>query len=84
MAHGPTIDDVIERSRLFRGRDVTASLLSGGHVNRAYVVQTGAAVSTEMVKEYADLYRLAPELAAGGGRHASLRYAARIEAGLAL
>ena len=39
MAHGPTIDDVTERSRLFRGRDVTASLLSGGHVNRAYVVQ---------------------------------------------
>ena len=41
VAHGPTIDDVTERSRLFRGRDVTASLLSGGHVNRAYVVQVG-------------------------------------------
>ena len=41
MAHGPTIDDVTERSRLFRGRDVTASLLSGGHVNTAYVVQVG-------------------------------------------
>jgi thiamine kinase-like enzyme len=41
VAHGPTINDVTERSRLFRGRDVTASLLSGGHVNRAYVVQVG-------------------------------------------
>ena len=43
MAHNPTIDDVIERSRLFRGRNVTTSLLSGGHVNRAYVVQVGDA-----------------------------------------
>jgi thiamine kinase-like enzyme len=41
MAHNPTIDDVIERSRLFRGRDVTTSLLSGGHVNAAYVVHVG-------------------------------------------
>jgi L-arabinose isomerase len=38
-------------------------------------------VST-LVKEYEDLYRLAPELRAGGQRHGSLRYAARIEAGL--
>ena len=35
-----------------------------------------------LVAEYADSYRLAPELARGGARHASLRYAARIEAGL--
>ena len=41
MAHTPTIDDVIERSRLFRGRDVTTSPLSGGHVNSAHVVQVG-------------------------------------------
>jgi L-arabinose isomerase len=34
------------------------------------------------VKEYAELFRLAPELAVGGERHESLRYAARIEAGL--
>lgn len=40
-----------------------------------------AAVSA-LVKDYADSYRLAPELAPGGGRHASLRYAARIELGL--
>ncbi len=43
MADGPTIDDVIKRSRLFRGRDVMTSLLSGGHMNRAYVVQVGDA-----------------------------------------
>jgi L-arabinose isomerase len=36
----------------------------------------------DLVKEYAELYRLAPELAADGDRHESLRYAARIEAGL--
>ena len=35
-----------------------------------------------LVATYADSYRLAPELARGGARHASLRYAARIEAGL--
>ncbi|MFD0319068.1 L-arabinose isomerase [Streptomyces flavalbus] len=37
---------------------------------------------TALVKEYEDAYRLAPELRADGERHASLRYAARIEAGL--
>ncbi|WP_456049148.1 L-arabinose isomerase family protein, partial [Actinacidiphila rubida] len=41
----------------------------------------GATV-TALVKEYASAYRLAPELAVGGDRHDSLRYAARIEAGL--
>ncbi|MYS24177.1 L-arabinose isomerase [Streptomyces sp. DvalAA-14] len=40
-----------------------------------------AAVS-ELVKEYATAYRLAPELATDGARHDSLRYAARIELGL--
>ena len=35
-----------------------------------------------LVSEYADSYRLAPELARGGERHESLRYAARIEAAL--
>lgn len=35
-----------------------------------------------LVAAYADTYRLAPELAKGGERHSSLRYAARIEAGL--
>ncbi|MEV7552024.1 L-arabinose isomerase [Amycolatopsis sp. NPDC089917] len=35
-----------------------------------------------LVDEYADAYTLAPELAKGGERHESLRYAARIEHGL--
>ena len=35
-----------------------------------------------LVAEYADSYRLAPELQRGGDRHPSLRYAARIESGL--
>ncbi|MDH6223143.1 MULTISPECIES: L-arabinose isomerase [Streptomyces] len=35
-----------------------------------------------LVEEYQEAYRLAPELRAGGERHDSLRYAARIEAGL--
>ncbi|WP_460605089.1 L-arabinose isomerase [Jatrophihabitans fulvus] len=36
----------------------------------------------KLVAEYADVYDVAPELRAGGDRHESLRYAARIEAGL--
>jgi len=35
-----------------------------------------------LVAEYAETYRLAPELDKGADRHDSLRYAARIEAGL--
>ncbi|GAA1275636.1 L-arabinose isomerase [Saccharothrix xinjiangensis] len=35
-----------------------------------------------LVAAYADTYRLSPGLAKGGDRHDSLRYAARIEAGL--
>lgn len=35
-----------------------------------------------LVADYADAYRLVPELARGGTRHHALRYAARIEAGL--
>jgi L-arabinose isomerase len=37
---------------------------------------------TELVKEYEEIYRVADELRAGGERHDSLRYAARIELGL--
>jgi len=40
-----------------------------------------AAVDT-LVAEYADSFRVAPELARGGDRHESLRYAARLEAGM--
>lgn len=43
---------------------------------------TGDAAITELVKEYEESYRLAPELRLGGERHDSLRYAARIELGL--
>ncbi len=35
-----------------------------------------------LVTDYAELYDLAPELAVGGERHASLRYGARLEVGL--
>ena len=35
-----------------------------------------------LVEEYTDLYEIVPELRAGGERHESLRYAARIEAGM--
>src|SRR5690606_30148658 len=37
---------------------------------------------TALVKEYQDLYDVAPELRTGGERHDSLRYGARIELGL--
>jgi L-arabinose isomerase len=36
----------------------------------------------KLVTEYADTYRVAPELLAGGERHESLRYGARIELGI--
>ena len=36
----------------------------------------------ELVSTYADAYEIAPELLPGGDRHQSLRYGARIEAGL--
>ena len=36
----------------------------------------------KLVTEYADTYRVAPELLPGGERHESLRYGARIELGL--
>ncbi|HEX8487722.1 MAG TPA: L-arabinose isomerase, partial [Propionibacteriaceae bacterium] len=48
----------------------------------AVVDQISDAAVDELVSEYADLYDLAPELAIGGDRHESLRYGARIEAGL--
>jgi L-arabinose isomerase len=48
----------------------------------AVVDQVGDAEVDNLVTEYADRYDLAPELAVGGDRHESLRYGARIEAGL--
>ncbi|SEF90061.1 L-arabinose isomerase [Actinacidiphila yanglinensis] len=71
------------------GDKVEAQLRFGVSVNTygvndlvARVDQVADAAVTDLVKEYAGAYRLAPELAAGGERHASLRYAARIELGL--
>ncbi|MEV6006975.1 L-arabinose isomerase [Streptomyces sp. NPDC051976] len=71
------------------GDKVEAQLRFGVSVNtygvNDLVEAVGAvdeAAVTALVKEYADSYRLAPELAADGARHESLRYAARIEVGL--
>ncbi|MEE6258722.1 L-arabinose isomerase [Plantactinospora sonchi] len=71
------------------GDKVEAELRFGFSVNTYGVNDLVAAVDAvedrtvdALVAEYADAYRLAPELARGGERHDSLRYAARIEAGL--
>jgi L-arabinose isomerase len=71
------------------GDKVEAQLRFGVSVNTYGVNDLVAAVDsaaeadvTDLVKTYADSYRLAPGLAPGGARHASLRYAARIELGL--
>jgi L-arabinose isomerase len=71
------------------GDKVEAELRFGVSVNTYGVndlVEVVDAASPEsvdaLVSEYADAYRLAPELAPGAERHESLRYAARIEVGL--
>ncbi|MBB5827041.1 L-arabinose isomerase [Micromonospora carbonacea] len=71
------------------GDKVEAELRFGVSVNTYGVNDLVAAVDAvadtridELVKEYDDSYRLVAELRAGGDRHDSLRYAARIEAGL--
>ncbi|MEO3745509.1 L-arabinose isomerase [Plantactinospora sp. B5E13] len=71
------------------GDKVEAELRFGFSVNTYGVNDLVAAVDAvedkavdALVAEYADVYRLAPELVRGGDRHDSLRYAARIEAGL--
>ncbi|MER5639128.1 L-arabinose isomerase [Kitasatospora sp. NPDC002227] len=71
------------------GDKVEAQLRFGVSVNTYGVNDLVAAVDsasedevTALVKEYDEFYRLAPELRAGGERHESLRYAARIELGL--
>ncbi|MFI0901920.1 L-arabinose isomerase, partial [Streptomyces sp. NPDC020983] len=71
------------------GDKVEAQLRFGVSVNTygvndlvAAVDAVGEGVVGELVEEYAEVYRLAPELVAGGERHGALRYAARIEAGL--
>jgi L-arabinose isomerase len=71
------------------GDKVEAELRFGISVNTYGVAELVAAVDAAtdadidvLVAEYADAYQLAPELARGGDRHASLRYAASIEVGL--
>ncbi|GGQ89248.1 L-arabinose isomerase [Kitasatospora griseola] len=71
------------------GDKVEAQLRFGVSVNTYAVNDLVAAVDAtadadvdKLVREYAELYRLAPELRPGGERHDSLRYAARIELGL--
>jgi L-arabinose isomerase len=71
------------------GDKVEAELRFGVSVNTYGVNDLVELVDAATDKEidrltgaYAEEYRLAPELAHGGDRHESLRYAARIEAGL--
>ncbi|MEV6597615.1 L-arabinose isomerase [Actinoplanes sp. NPDC051346] len=71
------------------GDKVEAELRFGVSVNTYGVNDLVAVVDAveepavdALVAEYADAYTLVPELARGGDRHDSLRYAARIEAGL--
>ncbi len=71
------------------GDKVEAQLRFGVSVNTYGVNELVTAVDavedsriTPLVKEYEDAYRVAAELTATGERHASLRYAARIELGL--
>jgi L-arabinose isomerase len=71
------------------GDKVEAELRFGVAVNTYGVNDLVAAVDDvddgtvdDLVKEYVEAYRVAPELRPGGERHASLRYAARIEVGL--
>jgi L-arabinose isomerase len=71
------------------GDKVEAELHFGVSVNTYGVNDLVAAVDDvaeaqvdDLVKEYEDSYRVTAQLRAGGDRHASLRYAARIEAGL--
>ncbi|WP_404870358.1 L-arabinose isomerase [Kitasatospora griseola] len=71
------------------GDKVEAQLRFGVSVNTYAVNDLVAAVDAtadadvdKLVREYEELYRLAPELRPGGERHDSLRYAARIELGL--
>ncbi|QGN58306.1 L-arabinose isomerase [Nostocoides sp. HKS02] len=71
------------------GDKVEAELRFGVSVNThgvndlvAVVDQVSDAEIDTLVKEYDDLYAVAPQLRAGGERHESLRYGARIELGL--
>ena len=71
------------------GDKVDAQIRFGVSVNTygvndlvAVVDAVGDAEVDALVQEYAELYDIVPELAVDGERHESLRYGARIEAGL--
>jgi L-arabinose isomerase len=71
------------------GDKVEAELRLGVSVNTYGVNDLVATVDAvedaaidRLVEEYADSYKLAPELVHGASRHHSLRYAARVELGL--
>ena len=71
------------------GDKIEAQLRFGVSVNTygvndlvAVVDQVGDDEIDKLVVEYADTYRVAPELLPSGDRHESLRYGARIELGL--
>ena len=71
------------------GDKVEAQLRFGVSVNTHGVNDLVAVVDDvadgdvdKLVTEYADTYRVAPELLPGGDRHGSLRYGARVELGL--
>ncbi|GAB3994079.1 L-arabinose isomerase [Nocardioides marmoraquaticus] len=71
------------------GDKVEAQLRFGVSVNTygvndlvAVVDQVSDDAVDKLCTEYADTYRVAPELLPGGDRHESLRYGARIELGL--
>ena len=71
------------------GDKVEAQLRFGVSVNTygvndlvAVVDEVNDAEVDKLIEQYADSYEIVPELAVGGSRHESLRYAARIEAGL--
>jgi L-arabinose isomerase len=71
------------------GDKVEAELRFGVSVNTygvndlvAWVDRVEDPAVDALVTEYAERYRVAPELLPGGDRHESLRYGARIEAGL--
>src|SRR3954470_18046522 len=73
-----TEGDKVEAQRTF-GVSVNAY---GVNALVAAVDEVSDAQVDELVEAYGDLYEIAPELRPGGDRHESLRYGARIEAGL--
>ena len=71
------------------GNKVSAQIKFGYEVNgyslgdlKMFIDQVGDAEIDNLIKEYADMYVVQPDLLPAGARHAELREAARIEAGL--